>query len=189
MKIGKLLLVAGMLALASLACTLSGDDAAAVATAVSQTESALTLTAAAVPSETPAPSATPLPSATATLQQTAPDPLPSSHTGFNMNTGECFDYDTGLMLSAPDGECDIWLAESVLLKQVNKAQTSGYTTFTPPSLSACQSAQYDPNDLAVQTDLYMCFTSNQGNYGFIVARGYLGSVPFTGIVFDYWLYQ
>ncbi len=180
-----------MLTVAALACNLGQSNPnSEIATYVAQTANAAIQTQAALPSSTPVPpTITPLPSATPTIQQNAPNPLPASHTGFNMNNGECFDYDSGIMASAVNGDCDIWLAESGLLRQVNAAKTSGYVTISAPTLFDCQNTQFDPNDLAVQTDLYMCFESNQGHVGFIVARGYLGGIPFTGIVFDYWIFN
>jgi len=162
-------------------------------------EAALTLAAAppAASSPLPPPSATPQgaasassapPPASATPEEIAPAPLPATHTGIILNNGECFNFDNG-QVTAPDAQCDVWLVEPALFRQVNSAQISGYVTMTPPSRSQCASGRYEPGDLGVQTDMYMCFITNQGDIGFIVVRQYLGTVPFTGIVFDYWVFH
>jgi hypothetical protein len=130
------------------------------------------------PTDTPAP----------TLEENAPNPLPAMNTGIILNNGECFNFDNG-QVTVPDAQCDVWLAESALFRQMNGAQLSGYVTQEPPTRSHCAAGRYESGDLAVQTDLYMCFITNQGNVGFIVVRGYRGAVPFTGIVLDYWVFR
>lgn len=136
------------------------------------------------PTEPPPPPDTP----TATPEETAPNPLPVTNTGIILNNGECFNFDNGQVI-APDAQCDVWLYQSAMFRQMNGAQISGYVTMEPPTRSHCAAGRYEPGDLAVQTDLYYCFISNEGNIGFIVARNYLGGVPFTGIVFDYWVFH
>ena len=174
-----LFLIPLFLATATLAC--SSSDQAAVETIVAQT-----LTAeAALPLATPTATSAPSP----TANTTAPDPLPAAYTGVNLSLDECFDFDSGQVLAASDGECDMWLKESILVQQMNKAQISGYTTFSAPTKADCQAATYDPNDLAIQTDLYMCMITGDGAVGFLVARGYLGSAPFSGFYFDYWIFD
>lgn len=142
-----------------------------------------------LPTETPPPPS-PLPTATSTPEEVAPNPLPMTHTGVILNVGECFDFDTG-QVSLPDQRCDLWLDANINLHQINGALLSGYATREPPSRSRCAAARHDPGyDVsAVQTDLYMCVTSSEGRLGFMVARQYRGSVPFTGIVFDYWMFR
>ena len=169
--------------LALVAGCAGGADPGAVASSVAQTLAAQT-------AETPAIAAATETAAepTVTANEAAPDPLPAANTGIALNAGQCFDFDTGA-ISAPDANCDMWAVEGALVRQMNAAQISGYVTFEAPSKSDCLSATYDPNDLAIQTDLYMCFISSQGTPGFVVARGYLGAAPFTGFVFDYWLYD
>jgi hypothetical protein len=135
-----------------------------------------------------APPPTPTPKPTATPVENAPDPLPADHTGIVMNIGQCFNFDTG-QVTTPDAQCDLYLASHVVFQNRNGAKISGYTTFTAPTRSHCLSAKYEPGDLAVQTDLYMCEITSQGQPGFIVVRAYLGSIPFTGIVFDYWVFH
>lgn len=196
-----LVLIAG----ATLFLAACGSQQAAIQTAIAHTEQAqaemetgvaqtlevlLSRTADAQPltaAETTTPTQTP--SATTTPNEIAPDPLPASHTGVTLNVDECFDFDSGLVVAADAAGCDMWQAESALVRQMNGAQISGYVTFIAPTKSDCLAATYDPNDLAVQTDMYMCFISNDGGVGFLVPRSYLGSVPFTGFGFDYWVFD
>jgi hypothetical protein len=147
----------------------------------------------AIPSETPpaTPSLTPSPTVatpTSTPEEVAPNPLPVGYTGVILNNGECFNFDDG-GVSVPDQRCDVWLQQSGLFRQMNGAQLSGYVTMDPPTRTKCVNGRYEPGDLAVQTDLYMCFITDEGRVGFIVVREYRGSVPFTGIVFDYWVFR
>ncbi len=137
------------------------------------------------------PSATlPPPPPTETPEENAPNPLPATNTGIILNNGECFNLDTGAVAAAPDAQCDLWLVQPALFRQVNGAKLSGYgVSFTPPTRSKCAGAKFDPGDLAIQTDLHMCFLSNEGKVGFIVVRQYRGGVPSTGIVFDYWIFR
>jgi hypothetical protein len=166
---------------------------------VAQTMAAYTvealLTQAAGPTQTQSATSSLAPSPTvftptSTPEEVAPDPLPVAYTGVILNNGECFNFDNGQVVPAPDAQCDVWLVEPALFRQVNGAQLSGYNvSYEPPTRSRCVSATFDPNDLAIQTDLYMCFHSNEGRVGFIVVREYRGSVPFTGIAFDYWVFR
>ena len=80
--------------------------------------------------------------------------------------------------------------KAALFRQVNGSQLSGYAVSDqPPTRTRCVSAKFDPNDLAIQTDLYMCFHTNEGRVGFIVVRQYRGSAPISGVVFDYWVFR
>jgi hypothetical protein len=139
------------------------------------------------PTETIAPTATFTP--TAIQEENAPDPLPVTNTGVILNNGECFNFDNGQTLAAPDGQCDVWLVEAALFRQVNEVQISGYVTQSPPSRTHCAEGRYESGDLAVQTDLFYCFITAEGHVGFIVVRDYRGGIPSTGIVFDYWVFQ
>lgn len=191
----------------ALACgtTTMANPVADMDTIVAQTfaaytvEAALTLAAAPPPAATPlpppsatpegaAPVSSPLPPPSATPEELAPAPLPATHTGIILNNGECFNFNNGAV-SVPDAHCDVWLAEPALFRQMNGAQISGYVTLSPPTRSQCAAGRYEPGDLAVQTDMYMCFITNEGRIGFIVVRQYRGAVPFTGIVFDYWVFR
>lgn len=132
--------------------------------------------------------ATATPSAAPEPGENAPDLLPGANTGILLNTGECFNFDTG-QVTSPDSQCDVSLAQPMLFHQLNGAQISGYVTLSAPSRSYCASARYEPGDLAVQTDLFMCFITNQSQVGFVVVRSYRGDIPYTGVVFDYWIFQ
>jgi hypothetical protein len=181
LTLGRALPIAAIVLLLS-GCA-GGADPGAVASSLAQTLAAQT-------SETPAIAAATETGAepTVTANEAAPDPLPAANTGIEFSASLCFDFDSGA-ISAPDSNCDLWAVEGALVRAINGASISGYVTFSAPSKSDCISATYEPSDLAIQTDLYMCFISSQGTPGFIVARGYLGAAPFTGFVFDYWLYD
>ncbi|MEX1247458.1 MAG: hypothetical protein WEA61_03155 [Anaerolineales bacterium] len=126
---------------------------------------------------------------TAAAPDVAPDPMPAATTGIVLYGGECYDFDDGLVSGPDDDDCDIWMAEATLIRQMYGMQLSGYVTLSAPTRSYCVEARYEPGDLAVQTDLYMCFITNKGSVGFMVAREYIGSMPIEGIVFDYWLFD
>ncbi len=194
----KIFLLLSVLGFIALACggTATATPEPNVDDIVAQTMAAYTLEAAltqiALPSNTPippSPTSTEPPPVTATPQEVAPDPLPATNTGIILNNGECFNFDTGQVLVSPDAQCDVWLVQSALFRQVNGVKISGYVTMTVPTRSMCAAARYETGDLAVQTDLYYCFISNEGNIGFIVARDYRGGIPSTGIVFDYWVFR
>jgi len=164
-----------------------------IETAVAQTLQISQLeTAAAVgnqPTEQPEATGFLLPTDTAAPPaETAPDPLPASNTGVILNNGECFNFDNG-QVTAPDTECDVWLVEPALFRQMNDAQVSGYVTLTAPTRTYCLEGRYEPGDLALQTDLFMCFITNEGQAGFVVVRSYLGAIPFSGVTFDYWVFE
>jgi len=184
------------------ACLPTGPTptAANVDSIVAQTMAAYTVAAMlteAAPSDTPnliasdtpglTPSDTPAPP-TNTPAENAPDPLPVAYTGVILNNGECVNFDNGQIVASPDAQCDVWLAESTLFRQVNGSQLSGYVTLEPPTRTHCVEGRYEPGDLAVQTDMYMCFITNEAEVGFIVVREYRGQ-PITGIVFDYWVFR
>lgn len=120
--------------------------------------------------------------------ENAPDPLPATTTGVILNNDECFNFDNG-QVTAPDIACDVWLVEPALFRQMNGMQLSGYVTMTAPTRTYCLEGRYEPGDLALQTDLYMCLITNEGRIGFVVVRSYIGEMPFTGIVFDYWVFD
>lgn len=171
----------------------------AIETAVFQTMqiSELETAAAGIPAEaTPLPEATlPPPTETsaaaeiAALSESAPDPLPAARTGIVLYGGECFDFDDGEITGVDHDDCDIWMAEASLIRQMYGMQLSGYVTLSAPTRTYCVEGRYEPGDLAVQTDLYMCFITNKGQVGFMVAREYIGSAPIEGIVFDYWVFD
>lgn len=177
----------------------AGNQQSAIQTAIAETAAAQaflqtsvagTVAAMATPTSeaTATPEATTTETATPTPNEFAPDPLPASHTGVNLTAGDCFDFDNG-QVTAPNGSCDMWAVEGALIRPMNGASISGYVTMTAPSRNDCVAGQYEPGDLAIQTDLYMCFITNDGAVGFVVARSYLGSVPFSGFSFDYWTFD
>jgi hypothetical protein len=135
------------------------------------------------------PSDTPTQPATVPPAELAPDPLPAYNTGVPLYNGECFDFETGFPVTPPDLECDVFLNANTVFQQINGAKLSGYVTMKPPTRTYCINATYEPGDLAIQTDLYYCFITNQGQPGFVVVRQYLGGVPMTGIVFDFWIFH
>jgi hypothetical protein len=195
----KLCLLLALLGMVALACgtTTVVTPTMDVNGIVAQTMAAYTvealLTQAAIPSETPSttPSLTPSPTVvtpTPTPEENAPDPLPVAYTGVILNNGECFNFDDG-GVSVPDQRCDVWLTQPGLFRQMNGAQLSGYVTLDPPTRTHCATGRYEPGDLAIQTDLYMCFITDEGRVGFIVVREYRGNMPITGIVFDYWVFR
>jgi hypothetical protein len=200
----KLFSLLALLGIFSLACgtTTIVTPTIDVNSMVAQTMAAYTvealLTQGAVPTnttiETPIPSSPtftpPPPTSTFTItpEEVAPNPLPVGYTGVILNNGECFNFDSGAV-SVPDQRCDLWLVQSGMFRQMNGAKLSGYVTLDPPSRTHCVNGRYEAGDLAVQTDLYMCFITDEGRVGFIVVREYRGNVPFTGIVFDYWVFR
>jgi hypothetical protein len=138
----------------------------------------------------PPPTVTVVTPATGTPEEVAPSPLPATNTGIILNNGECFNLDDGLVLAAPDAQSDLWLVAPAMFRQINGAQLSGYNvSYDPPTRTKCANGKYEAGDLAIQTDLHMCFITNLGKVGFIVVRQYRGVVPFTGIVFDYWIFR
>ena len=190
-KLYPLLTVLGIVALAcgtstNLTPTMDVNNIVAQTIAAYTVEAALTQSA----SPTQTPTLQPPPLATATPQEVAPNPLPVSNTGIILNIGECFNFDSGQVIAAPDAQCEVWLnTGNMVFQQMNGSQLSGYVTMDPPTRSHCVAGRYEPGDLAVQTDLFMCFITNETQVGFIVVREYRGSAPFTGIVFDYWVFR
>lgn len=151
----------------------------------------------AVPSSTPteAATSTPLPPTdtaippSPTAAEFAPNPLPAAYTGVILSPAQCFDFDDGQVVPFSDSRRDVCLLEAGLLRQQNGAHVSGYVTQQPPSRTACLGARYEAGDLAIQTDLYYCFLTNEGRPGFIVPRQYLSETTFAGFVFDYWVFR
>jgi hypothetical protein len=140
------------------------------------------------PTDTPMPA--PPTDTPVSLDVTPPSPLPASHTGIILNDDECYDLDTGDAPYVRDDDCDILLVYPQILRPQNGAQLSGYAEMTPPSSGTCNAKAFDPGDLAPNTDLYICFFTNEGNYGFIVQRpdGAPFDVASHRLVFDWWLY-
>jgi hypothetical protein len=133
----------------------------------------------------------PAPTDTTPPDATAPSPLPVSNTGIILNEGECYDLDNGSAPYVLDGDCDILLVSILTLQPQNGAQLSGYADLSAPSLATCMGKAFDAGDLAPNTDLYICFLSDEGHYGFIVQRpdGAPFDVSSHRLVFDWWLYE
>jgi hypothetical protein len=123
--------------------------------------------------------------------QFAPSPLPAANTGIILKEGECYDLDTGDAPYVLDADCDVLMVPIQILRPQNGAMLCGHATFDPPSLAQCQTAAYDAGDLAPNTDLYICFRSNEGRYGFLVQRhdGAPFAVASTRLVLDWWVYR
>lgn len=121
--------------------------------------------------------------------ENAPVPLPAAQTGIPLKNGECFNFDSGQVVSSPDDQCDVWLVEPALFRQMNSARISGYVTLSPPARTQCSSSLYETGDIAVQTDMFMCFITNQAGIGYIVVRAFQGEVPTTGVILDYWVFR
>jgi hypothetical protein len=124
---------------------------------------------------------------TAPTQGTAPDvyapnPLGPSFSGMWISNGMCYDMD--ILFHTTDASCDVLLDNSGTLIPKNGGLFSGYATLTPPSLNQCKAAQLSADPIAPNTNLYMCFKTNLGKYGFFVAR----KIQTGGIEFDAYVF-
>ena len=148
---------------------------------------------AAPPTDTPAPPATPTdtPTDTPIPDATAPSPLPMTNTGIILNDDECYDLYNGDAPYLPDADCDILLVYPLILRPQNGALLSGHADLAAPSRADCMAKVFDAGDLAPNTDLYICFQSDEGNYGFIVQRpdGAPFDVSSHRLVFDWRVYE
>ena len=135
-------------------------DQIAIQTMVSATESDFAdQTAAAVPTATTDP-----------YTIFAPDPLTVAYTGLIFEAGTCYDLDVLQSGDVMDSDRDLCMNRFGLLEPQNGGLMSGYATMVPPSKGECITPNLLPDPIAVQTDLYLCFQTNQGVYGFFVAR-------------------
>jgi len=177
----KLAAIIVLLALVALACsTTPVPPTADVSTIVAGTLAAYTVETA-LTQASPAATVTGPPQVTAKPEEVAPNPLPAANTGISLDSGQ---------VNVPGARCDLLLTQSGLFHQVNGSKLSGNNvSYSPPTRSKCVAGVYAAGDLAIQTDLHMCFISNQSRTGFVLARQYLGSAPLTGIVFDYWVFR
>ena len=115
-----------------------------------------------------------------------PNPLGPEFSGMWIAVGTCYDMD---ILYTSEGEaCDLVLEQDGLLFPVYGALLSGYAFDTEPDLVKCIeviSIIQNDDPVAVQSDLYMCFLTNAGRYGFFVAR----QIDIqNGIAFDAYLF-
>lgn len=116
----------------------------------------------------------------------APDPLGVEYTGFIFDFGTCFDMDNFQPVGVNDPECDFLSDQYGAVTPQNGALISGYATMEPPSFGKCMDADLSPDYLATQTDLYLCFKTSQGSYGFLVGRDY--QVNQNRLIFDMYIF-
>ncbi|GAB4503635.1 MAG: hypothetical protein Fur0043_06270 [Anaerolineales bacterium] len=112
----------------------------------------------------------------------APNPLGPLFSSMYISAGMCYDMD--VLFHTTDASCDVFLDSTGLLRPRNGGLFSGYATLTPPSLNQCKAAQLSADPIAPNSDLYMCFKTNLGKYGFFVAR----QIDMNGIVFDAYVF-
>jgi hypothetical protein len=112
----------------------------------------------------------------------APDPLGPAWSGMWFAKDMCYDMD--VLFHTTDASCDVSLDANSVLTPRNGAVFSGYATLTPPSLNTCKTAVFSTEPIAPNSDLYMCFKTNAGKYGFFVAR----QIEPGGIVFDAYVF-
>jgi hypothetical protein len=184
-------LLLAVLVLAALACGISTPAAPAADPHAFNTRVALTANAqpTQLAAADPPPSATPIPPPTDPASPTAvptdvyaPDPLGPLFSSLWFANGACYDMD--LLFTANDSTCDIQSDQYGTLHPQNGALFSGYASMTPPSLNQCKAAVMDANPLAMNSDLYLCFKTNLGRYGFWVAR----QMDSSGFAFDAYVF-
>lgn len=112
----------------------------------------------------------------------APNPLGPLFSSMWISNGMCYDMD--ILFQAADASCDVLLDSSGTLIPKNGGLFSGYATLTPPSLNQCKAAPLSADPIAPNSDLYMCFKTNLGKYGFFVAR----RIQTDGIEFDAYVF-
>lgn len=112
----------------------------------------------------------------------APNPLGPLFSSMWISNGMCYDMD--ILFHTTDASCDVLLDNNSTLIPKNGGLFSGYATLTPPSLNQCKAAQLSADPIAPNSDLYMCFKTNLGKYGFFVAR----KIQTGGIEFDAYVF-
>ena len=130
-------------------------------------------------------SSTSLPQLTAPANAYAPDPLGPEWSSMAFSGGKCYDLDA--LYYAEEAACDVSLsADGWLITPQNGALFSGNGSLIVPSLNDCKAAQMSTDPIALMSDLYLCFKTNQGVYGFFVMR----EAPQSSglIVFDAYLF-
>ncbi|MCF6277131.1 MAG: hypothetical protein L3J16_00035 [Anaerolineales bacterium] len=121
----------------------------------------------------------------------APDPLTVEWIDIPFAPGGCMDMDN--LQPVTDASCDVELAsDGWLITPRNGGLFSGYGSLTPPSKNDCiaseTASELSGNPLALMTDLYLCFKTNQGTYGFFVMRSGPDENGFNVTVFDAYLF-
>ena len=187
----KILLVLGMLFALSLACSFPAQEQDGLATLVEATTSSRLTHNAPQPTATPLPTAadTPIPLATDTPDPStvyAPDPLPAQYTGLIFDAGTCYDFDAPQLVAVDDAARDICMIQFGLLEPQNGGLMSGYAPMEPPSKGYCTNPNLLADPIAVQTNLFLCFQTNQSIYGFFVALEY--QMDQDRVIFDMYLF-
>lgn len=104
-----------------------------------------------------------------TAPPVAANPTEASVYREQLNAGTAYDLDNFSVVQ--DASADFSLdADAWLLQFKNGAVISGYGSTSPYTKGECQSANMSADPLGWQTDLYLCFKTNQGRYGYIVVR-------------------
>ena len=193
MKKMLLLCCAVLLLILTAGCDFSTPDPApdqnAIATSVAET-----LAANQPPATDPAPQATTEPTAEPTIEPTAdpytvyaPAPLGPGNTGLIFDFGTCYDLDSFLPIDSADPECDLILGMNGGLTPQNGALINGAdVSFNPPSKGECMDSDLLPDLLAPLSDLYLCFQTSQGSYGFFVQRDY--QLDQNRLIFDMYIF-
>jgi hypothetical protein len=100
---------------------------------------------------------------------TTPSQLPATYSGGILKVIECFDLDSGGVVA--DARSDICMDANGLVSARNGAVLSQTGGLIQPSKNTCKADQWmDTSELSPMTDLYMCFKTNQGSYGFFIMR-------------------
>jgi hypothetical protein len=179
----KIMLIAAVLLLLSLACQLTPEppdvDENAIGTSVALTEAAVQ-----PPADTPAAAASePTPDPDTIF---APDPLTVAYTGLIWEFGACYDFDAYQPAAAAEPAVDACLDANGTITPRNGALMSGQASMQAPSKGDCINPSLLPDPLAPNTDLYLCLQTNQGVYGFFVMREF--QLDLNRLVFDLYLF-
>lgn len=173
--------------------TVTEDQQAIIETSVAATVAAQPTEAPAepVPTEEPAPTSTLEPTAEPTADPTpgdvvAPDPLGPAYTGLIFDFGTCYDFDTYQPAPEGDASVDACLDIYGTLSFYNGARMSGYATFEAPTRNECMASALEPNNLAPNSDLYLCLQTSEGSYGFFVEREF--QLDLNRFTFDLYIF-
>ena len=118
---------------------------------------------------TPSTSNPPQQPAQPAVDVTTPSQLPATYSGGILKVIECFDLDSGAVVA--DARSDICMDANGLVSAHNGTVLSQTGGLVQPSKNTCKADQWmDTSELSPMTDLYMCFKTNQGSYGFFTMR-------------------
>lgn len=160
----------------AIACDISAPeptpDPNAIATSVAETMAANQPSTQAPADPTPEPTAEPTAEPTEDPYNVfAPDPLGAAYTGLIFENNACYDLDSLQPVDASNPECDLLMSQFGAVLPQNGALINGSNvSFDPPSKGECMDSDLLPDLLATQTDLYLCFQTSHGSYGFFVGR-------------------